>query len=76
MSIVRCNYCDININTDYNAEHFVAGTEHCLTQVQDAAPDLLEALKDLTVWAEYRDNGDFTLKQAEKDIKKATENKE
>lgn len=22
MSIQRCNYCDTNIDTDYNAEHF------------------------------------------------------
>jgi len=73
MSIVHCGYCDKRIDTDYDAEHFITGTEHCLIQVGAAAPDLLEALKDLTVWAEYRDNGDFTLKQAKQAIKKATE---
>lgn len=45
MSIVRCNYCDKNIDTDQDAEHFVANTEHCLIQVQDAAPELLKACK-------------------------------
>ncbi len=45
MSIVRCNYCDKNIDTEQDAEHFAPGTEHCLIQVQNAAPALLEALE-------------------------------
>lgn len=44
MSIVRCNHCNKNIDTDFDAEHFVPDTEHCLIQVEAAAPDLLEAL--------------------------------
>ena len=43
MSIVRCKYCEKEIDTDYDAEHFITGTEYCLEQVQASAPDLLKA---------------------------------
>ena len=33
MSIVRCDHCDKNIDTDYDAEHFKDGTEQCSKQV-------------------------------------------
>jgi hypothetical protein len=29
MSIVRCEDCEKFIDTDYDTEHFIDGTEHC-----------------------------------------------
>ena len=29
MSVVYCHNCDTHIDTDYNVEHFVEGTEDC-----------------------------------------------
>ncbi len=72
MSIVHCDYCDRNINTDYNAEHFIDGTEHCLEKVRDFAPELLEALEKLM--EAYNDKGqllDFNINIARQAIKKA-----
>jgi len=47
MSIVHCNHCNKDIDTDFEAEHFIPDTEHCLIQVEEAAPDLLKALKKM-----------------------------
>jgi len=83
MSIVHCNHCRQNIDTDYDAEHFVAGTEHCLIQVEEAAPEMLEALqKSLRMHTMSRELGYVTIeivewlkitKLAQEAIKRATE---
>lgn len=84
MSIIHCSYCDKGIDTDYDMEHFIAGTEDCLMQVQDAATDLLKALKKITEMnyqtAEDKYENKNRAKQwacvkiAEEAIKKATNN--
>ena len=36
MSMVRCEYCDINIDLDFNSEHFPYGCESkCVEQEID-----------------------------------------
>jgi len=35
MSIVHCDYCNKNIDTDYNAEHFIDSTEKCIIEYAD-----------------------------------------
>ncbi len=77
MSIVRCDFCQKNIDTDYDAEHFVPDTEYCLIQVEKAAPDMLKALMEINKYAgvqpyqfeKYIDSIHIISKQA---IKKAT----
>lgn len=40
MSIMYCHYCDQNIDTDYNAEHFIINEDtaeviSCINEEQD-----------------------------------------
>lgn len=49
MSVMYCSYCNRRVDTDFDAEHFVPDTEHCLIQVQEAAPDLLKVLKEVQI---------------------------
>lgn len=38
MSIQRCNYCDVNIDTDFDAEHFETESDvECIIEEQDKA---------------------------------------
>ena len=45
MSVIYCEFCEERVDTECNAEHFIADTEHCLEQVRATAPELLEALE-------------------------------
>ncbi len=76
MSIVYCEFCEKRIDTDYDAEHFIDGTEHCLEQVQNNAPDLLEEVeKALRIYEILKEKGHEMkahIKQAKEVIKKAT----
>lgn len=68
MSIVHCNHCNKDIDTDFDAEHFVPDTEHCLIQVEEAAPDMLKALKRIAKF-----EGSLSAVVANEAIKKATD---
>ena len=35
MSIMRCHYCDVNIDTDFNAEHFDSENYECVQEEED-----------------------------------------
>ncbi len=39
MSIVRCEYCNKGIDTDFDAEHFVEDTEDCLIEHEETNHD-------------------------------------
>lgn len=47
MSIVHCDHCNKNIDTDYNAEHFIEGTEKCTIEyVDEICPECEEYRPD------------------------------
>ncbi len=50
MSIVRCEYCNKGIDTDFDAEHFVEDTEDCVLKKErneQITNDLDELFKHL-----------------------------
>ena len=52
MSIVYCDHCRENVDTDYNAEHFIASTELCAVEYEkDICPECEEYKPEDRVWA-------------------------
>jgi len=50
MSIVRCDFCNKNIDTDYDDEHFIEDTEDCVLQAdynEELTSDLNETFNHL-----------------------------
>jgi len=48
MSIIYCDYCQRNIDTDFDAEHFDAGDDFtCIEEQADEEADHQEVINDL-----------------------------